>query len=333
LLINNGSLPMTNAAPSSLLAELSRLDVGLCTFAAPLADYCTWRIGGPADLLVEPRTIAQIQRLRRFAHQHALPLVTIGQGSNLLFSDAGVRGIVLRLAARFSRLYIKEERIEAEAGVWVPGLARKAQQAGLTGLEHIVGIPGTIGGLVLMNGGSQRQSIGDLVERVTLVSREGEIQKLSAAECDFSYRHSALQNCGGVVVAVELSCPRGDSKEIRRVMLADLRERRRKFPLQLPNCGSVFLSTAAMHASVGPPGRIIEEAGLKGLRVGKAEVSRRHGNFIINCGGASACDVLTLITAIRDHVRNAIGFELDCEVRYVTPAGEIVPAHYACSHS
>jgi UDP-N-acetylmuramate dehydrogenase len=323
---------MPNTAHHPLLTELSRLDVGLCTFAAPLADYCTWRIGGPADLLVEPLSIAQIQRLRRFAHQHALPLVVIGQGSNLLFSDAGVRGIVLRLGPRLARLRITEERIEAEAGVWVPGLARKAQQAGLTGLEHIVGIPGTIGGLVLMNGGSHRQSIGDLVERVTLVSRAGELQELSAAACDFSYRHSALQESGGVVVAVALSCPRGDRAEIRQAMLADLRERRRKFPLRLPNCGSVFLSTAAMHASVGPPGRIIEERGLKGLRVGKAEVSRRHANFIVNCGGASACDVLTLITAIRDHVRNAIGFELDCEVRYVTPEGNIVPAHYACPH-
>jgi UDP-N-acetylmuramate dehydrogenase len=323
---------MTDAARFSLLAELSRLDVGLCTFAAPLAEYGTWRIGGPADLLIEPQNIVQIQHLRRFAHQHALPLVTIGQGSNLLFSDAGVRGIVLRLGQRLARLRIEKERIEAEAGVWVPGLARKAQQSGLSGLEHMVGIPGTIGGLVLMNGGSQRQSIGDLVECVTLVSREGEIQKLSAAACDFSYRHSALQERGGVVVAVELSCPRRERSEIRRAMLADLRERRRKFPLRLPNCGSVFLSTASMHASVGPPGRIIEESGLKGLRVGKAEVSRRHGNFIVNCGGASACDVLTLITAIRAQVRNAIGFELDCEVRYVTPEGKIVPAHHACPH-
>ena len=323
---------MPNTAHHPLLVELSRLDVGLCTFAAPLADYCTWRIGGPADLLVEPWNVAQIQTLRRFAYRHALPLVTIGQGSNLLFSDAGVRGIVLRLGPRLARLRIEEERIHAEAGVWVPALARKAQQAGLSGLEHIVGIPGTIGGLVLMNGGSQRQCIGDLVERITLVSGEGEVQELSAAACDFSYRHSALQESGGVVVAVELVCPRGERSAIRSAMLADLRERRRKFPLRLPNCGSVFLSTAAMHASVGPPGRIIEESGLKGLRVGKAEVSRRHGNFIVNCGGASACDVLTLITAIRDHVRNAIGFELDCEVRYVTPEGKIVPAHYACPH-
>ncbi|MBE0503578.1 MAG: UDP-N-acetylmuramate dehydrogenase [Desulfuromonadales bacterium] len=321
---------MTNAAHVSLLTELSRLDVGQCTFAAPLAEYCTWRIGGPADLLVEPQNIAQIQRLRRFASEHALPLVTIGQGSNLLFSDAGVRGIVLRLGQRFARLAIKEDRITAEAGVWIPGLARKAQQAGLTGLEHIVGIPGTVGGLVLMNGGSHRQCIGDLVERVTLVTPDGETQELSATACDFSYRHSALQESGGVVVRVDLLCPRGDRRAIRQVMLADLRERRGKFPLHTPNCGSVFLSSAAMHASVGPPGRIIEERGLKGRRVGGAEVSLQHANFIVNRGGATAEDVLTLITAIRAEVRNAIGFELDCEVRYVSPEGEIGPAHRAC---
>jgi UDP-N-acetylmuramate dehydrogenase len=324
---------MTNAPRASRLAELSRLDVGLCTFAAPLADYCTWRIGGPADLLVEPQNIAQIQRLHRFAHQHEIPCVVIGQGSNLLFSDAGVRGIVLRLGQHFARLQIKGARVTAEAGVWVPGLARKAQQAGLTGLEHIVGIPGTVGGLVLMNGGSHRQCIGDLVERVTLVNPDGEIQELSATACDFSYRHSALQGSGAVVVKVELSCPHGDHRVIRRAMLADLSERRRKFPLHTPNCGSVFLSSAAMHASVGPPGRIIEERGLKGRRVGGAEVSLQHANFIVNRGGASADDVLTLITAIRAEVRNAIGFELDCEVRYVSPSGEIMPAHLACPRS
>lgn len=320
---------MTNASFQARLVELSQLDVGHCTFAAPLADYCTWRIGGPADLLVEPQRIDQIQRLCRFADCYDLPFVVIGQGSNLLFSDAGVRGIVLRLGPALSRLKIEGTRIEAEGGLWVPGLARRAQQAGLAGLEHIVGIPGTIGGLVLMNGGSHRQCIGDLVEHVTFVRRDGEIQELSAAECDFSYRHTALQGRGGVVVAVVLSCLRRESREIRREMLADLRERRRKFPLRLPNCGSVFLSTSAMHASVGPPGRIVEERGLKGLRIGGAEVSSRHANFIVNRGDATAADVLNLIAVIREKVRSAIGFELDCEVRYVTPEGEIVPAHLA----
>lgn len=316
---------------STRLQELSRLDIGRCTWNAPLSEYCTWRIGGPADLLVEPDNIAQIQRLCRAADEYALPLVAIGQGSNLLFSDAGVRGIVLRLGQRLARLRIDAGEIEADAGVWVPGLARKAQQAGLCGLEHIIGIPGTIGGLVLMNGGSHRQNIGDLVRSVTLVQRNGGLREVSAAECDFSYRHSALQEQDGIIVAVKLSCPRGDKGAIRQAMLADLRERRRKFPLRLPNCGSVFLSSPAMHASVGPPGRIIEEAGLKGLRVGKAEVSRQHANFIVNCAGATAGDVLTLIAEIRTRVRSTIGFDLNCEVRYVTPEGEIIPAHLAGS--
>lgn len=321
---------MLNSSAQSYLKELSRLDVGLCTFAAPLSDYCTWRIGGPADLLVEPQNIAQIQRLRHFAQKHTLPCITIGQGSNLLFSDAGLRGIVVHLGQHFAKRQIKGERIIAEAGVWVPGLARQAQQAGLAGLERMVGIPGTIGGLVMMNGGSHRQCIGDLVESVTVVNSNGELRKLSAAECDFSYRHSALQGSGNIVAQVELRCPAGDCTEIRRAMLADLRERRGKFPLRLPNCGSVFLSSAAMHGSVGPPGQIIEETGLKGLRVGGAEVSCRHANFIVNYGKASASDVLQLITAIRAQVRCRIDFDLDCEVRYVTAAGEIIPAHRAC---
>lgn len=321
---------MSNSTQRALLQEVSRLDVGHCTFGAPLADYCTWRIGGPADLLVEPQNIPQIQRLLRFIHQQPLPCITIGQGSNLLFSDAGLRGIVLRLGQNFARMAISQGRIIAEAGLWVPGLARQAQQAGLAGLEHIVGIPGTLGGLVLMNGGSHRQSIGDLVEQVTVVEKDGEVRELSAVECHFSYRHSALQHRGAVVVSVQLRCPRGERSEIRRAMLADLRERRHKFPLRTPNCGSVFLSTAAMHASVGPPGRIIEEAGLKGRRIGDAEVSRQHANFIINHGHASACDVLQLISTIRAQVRSSIDFALDCEVRYVTPEGEIIPAHQAC---
>lgn len=321
---------MSNTPDYNLLEALSRHDIGACTFAAPLADFCTWRIGGPADLLIEPETIPQIQTVVAFSRRHAIPLVTIGQGSNLLFADAGVRGIVLRLGSRFAAVTIDRGRICAEAGAWVPGIARKAQRVGLAGLEHVIGIPGTIGGLVMMNGGSRRQSISTHVERVTCVTAEGALQRLTAAECAFAYRQSALQQNGCIVAEVELLCPAGEPTEIRRAMLADLRERRRKFPLRLPNCGSVFLSTAAMHASVGPPGKIIEEAGLKGLRVGKAEISERHANFIVNCGGATACDVLTLIETIRARVRQRIGFELDCEVRYVTPDGIIAPAHLAC---
>ena len=201
--------------------------------------------------------------------------------------------------------------------------------SGLKGLEHTIGIPGTIGGLVLMNGGSQRKGIGENVVRVRVVDREGNQKELSREDCAFSYRHSALQGTGAVVVQVELECETGDPRQIRRLMLEDLRERRRKFPRKEPNCGSVFLSTSEMHASVGPPGKVVEDAGLKGSRIGDAEVSHQHANFIVNRGKASSRDVLALIDHIRKVVFAQIGFELCCEVRYVSPDGKIMPAHLA----
>lgn len=311
------------------IQQLVRLEVGAFQVRAPLAAHCSWRIGGPADLLIEPASAAQVARVVRFAREHDLPLLVIGQGTNLLFNDAGVRGIVLKLGARMAHLAISDNRILAEAGVWVPHLARLAARAGLTGLEHTIGIPGTLGGLVLMNGGSQRRGIGDNVRRVWIIDRAGEERILSRAQCAFSYRHSALQDSGAVVVRAELECETGDPRAIRRAMVRDLRERRLKFPRKEPNCGSVFLSTAEMHAGVGPPGKIIEEAGLKGTRIGGAEVSPRHANFIVNRGGASAADVLALIAHIRRVVFERIGFDLRCEVRYVDPQGQIMPADQA----
>ena len=311
------------------LSQLVKADIGTWVFNAPLAEHTSWRIGGPADLLVEPGTVDQIATVVRFAHSHRIPLIVIGQGTNLLFDDAGLRGIVLKMGHKFSGIAINDNRITAEAGAWVPGLARKAMLAGLTGLEHIVGIPGTLGGLVLMNGGSQRKGIGDNVRRVWTVDGEGELLELRRDQCAFSYRHSALQGGGAVVVKVELECERQPPQWIRQLMLDDLRERRRKFPRKLPNCGSVFLSTGEMHASVGPPGKLIEDAGLKGTRIGDAEVSAQHANFIVNRSGATSKDVLSLIDHIRRTVRERIGFELCCEVRYVNSAGEIMPAHQA----
>jgi len=315
---------------ADIIEALGDLDVGRIARDEPLARHSSWQIGGPADLLVEPSASEQIATLVRFARQHQFPLLTIGQGTNLLFDDAGLRGIVLKLGQRFSRITVDGRRILADGGAWVPRLARLAMRAGLTGLEHTIGIPGTLGGLVLMNGGSQRQGIGERVRRVWIVDAEGNERQLSCAECGFAYRHSALQGTGAVVVRVELECPPGEIREIRRAMVVDLRERRRKFPRKQPNCGSVFLSTSEMHATVGPPGRIIEEAGLKGTRIGRAEVSSRHANFIVNLGGASSSDVLALIDLVRRRVFERIGFDLRCEVRYLTPEGVLVPADRAC---
>ena len=309
------------------LAELAAEKVGRVVFNEDLSQHNSWKIGGTADLFIEPDNAEQIALVLRFAFKDGVPLVVIGQGTNLLFDDAGVRGVVLKIGSQMAGIQINGEKIVAEGGAWVPQLARQSMRAGLSGLEHSIGIPGTVGGLVMMNGGSQRKGIGENIVNVTIVDKTGQLQQLTQAECDFSYRHSALQGTGCVVVSVELNCPVGEVKEVRREMISDLRTRRHKFPRKLPNCGSVFLSTAEMHATVGPPGKIIEDAGLKGLLIGQAEISPQHANFIVNLGGASSQDVLLLIAHVRKIVKEKYSFNLDCEVRHVTPQGDIQPAH------
>ena len=311
----------------NMLCRLAAGEIGSSCFAEPLARHSSWEIGGPADLFVEPESVEQIAELIHFVRGQEIPLVVIGEGSNLLFDDSGVRGVVMKIGHKMSRIEVSGDIIRVQAGAWVPGLARKAMQAGLGGLEHCIGIPGTLGGLVLMNGGSQRKGIGENIVQVSVVDKEGGLSHLTREQCEFSYRRSALQNSGSIVVGAELCCPVKERSQIRAEMLADLCERRGKFPRKLPNCGSVFLSTAEMHQTFGPPGKIIEEAGLKGLRIGAAEVSQQHANFIINCGGATSADVLRVIARIRQIVREKNGFDLCCEVRYVSPQGEIFPAH------
>lgn len=325
----NDPIQAENAARvQALLPALQNVTrFGQVRLTEPLAQHNSWEIGGPADLLIEPETAQQVAEVICFVRQHQLPLVVIGQGTNLLFDDAGVRGLVMKIGAQMSSIKIAGQRIIAQAGSWVPQLSRLSMQAGLTGLEHCIGIPGTIGGLVMMNGGSQRKGVGENVVRVTVVDSAGEIQQLTGADCDFSYRHSALQGTGCVVVKVELECPYGEVQKVRREMMADLRTRRHKFPRKLPNCGSVFLSSAEMHATVGPPGKIIEAAGLKGTRIGQAEISHQHANFIVNLGGATSADVLALISHVRKTIHRQIGFDICCEVRYVSPTGQVMPAH------
>ncbi len=322
---------LTSDPEKKILTELGSLDIGKSYPYEPLAQHCSWKIGGPADLLVEAGTIEQISTLVTFVRANQIPLVVIGQGTNLLFDDAGVRGVVLKLGSVFSRIEIAGNIITAEAGSWVPQLARLAMRSGLSGLEHCIGIPGTLGGLVLMNGGSQRKGIGENIRRVWVVDSHGYPQVLTRTDCEFSYRSSALQERGDIVVKVELECPSGNIADIRHAMVCDLRERRSKFPRKVPNCGSVFLSTGEMHETVGPPGKVIEEAGLKGTRVGAAEISQQHANFILNTGHASSADVLALITQVRKSVARSIGFDLCCEVHYVSPQGVVVPADRACS--
>ena len=309
------------------LRTLARQDVGAVFWREPLSRHSSWRIGGPADLMVEPSRADQIARVIKFVDRAGIPLVVIGGGTNLLFSDEGVRGVVLKIGRNLSRRAIQGRKLWAEAGAWVPAIVRAAGRAGLTGLEHAIGIPGTLGGLIAMNGGSRRMGIGDSVRRVWVVDRQGTERCLAQEECRFGYRTSALPPSGWVAVAAEMEFVLDDPRRIRREMLAILRERRGKFPLKEPTCGSVFLSEPEQYRSVGPPGKVIEQCGLKGLRVGDAMVAHQHANFILNLGQARTGDVLELIRSIRTIVLESTGSLLMCEVRYLTPDGRIVQAH------
>lgn len=338
--LRNVSEAPGNAAPLSVGAtaaaeRIRTLDVGTVSFREPLKEHCSWRIGGPADIFVQPSEDAHVLRLLRFVREEGLPLVVIGRGTNLLFADEGFRGVVMKLGRRFSDFSVDGSTIRARGGLWVPRLVKNLVEAGLSGLEHAAGIPGSFGGLVTMNGGSLRRSVGERVVEVRAVSFAGETRIFSREECGFSYRSSLFQHAADspenrwIVLEARLELVPAERNDIRREVLGILEERRGKFPLDKPNCGSVFTNDPTVYELAGPPGKIVEATGLKGLRVGGAEVSHRHANFIVNLGGATASDVLVLVAEIRRRVHDRIGVWLECEVRYVGADGTLVPASTA----
>lgn len=319
------------AAGTTVLEKLARRLGEVCPGGVrrdePLSAHSYWAIGGPADLLVEPGAPAEVAAAVRELRDSGVPVAVIGGGTNVLFPDEGFRGVVLKVAGRLNRFRIDGCRVESESGVWVPRLARTAGCLGLTGIEHTVGIPGTLGGLVLMNGGSQRKGIGTHVVRVTGCDASGNPVSFTREECAFAYRESRLQTNGCIVTGVELELARGDAAAIRREMIGIMKSRRLKFPKRLPNCGSVFVSNPAMYEKFGPPGKMIEDAGLKGTRIGGALIPELHGNFIVNTGGATADDVKRLVRLVRERVEARTGFWLVCEVRTLLADGTFVPLH------
>jgi UDP-N-acetylmuramate dehydrogenase len=289
-----------------------------------LAKISQWRIGGRADIILRPSSGEQVAALRRWFHERGIHHVVIGMTSNLLFADEGLRVPCIQIGKRMARMTVRDIEVTAQAGVWVPGFARRVMQAGLTGVEHTCGIPGTLGGLVCMNGGSQRKGIGTNVVRVESVDATGREIQRAGEDCDFAYRHSVYQRNNEVITGVSLAFEHGERAAIRAEMRQILADRRRKFPRKEPNCGSVFKSNPAMYAEIGPPGLAIERLGLKGLRKGGAVVSPWHANFIVNIGGAQARDVLKIIAIVCSSLYQEKGFRLETEVRYVTTDGRII---------
>lgn len=295
----------------------------------PLSLHSSWRIGGSADLFFEPRSRGELVAAFDYARASGLKLLIIGRGTNLLFADAGYRGVIVKIGQSFAHYRIGDDYIDAGAGIPANRLARLASNSGMTGIEHIVGIPGTLGGLIIMNGGSRRECIGDRVVLVELLDRNGRVTWMRGADCGFVHRGSRFRAEDWTILSARIGLGRRPVDEIRKDMLEILRKRRSALPRKVPNCGSVFKNTPELVAHLGPAGRIIEECGLKGHRVGGAEVSLVHANCIANVGQASASDVLKVISHVRSTVYSRFGIWMETEVQYVHPLGAATPAHYA----
>jgi UDP-N-acetylmuramate dehydrogenase len=310
-----------------LASDLTRLRLGDVRTDVDLRRYTSWRAGGRADLMIAPRSTEELPRLLTYFFDRGIRWAVVGGGSNLFFDDAGVRIPLLHIGQTLSAIEIEGDLVHAEAGAWAPLVALKAMRAGLAGIEHSIGIPGTFGGLVLMNGGSQRQGVGDAVSEVEVVQADGRRRWLTRKECGFAYRRSRLQNETLVVLGATLKLEPGERRHMRRRMLDIMASRRRRFPRDLPKCGSVFVSDPALYASFGPPGAVIEASGLKGARRGDAIVSPRHANFIVNLGNARAADILALIQRVRQAVATRTGHSMRCEVRFMNADGDVLEAH------
>lgn len=285
---------------------------GVVTFGAMLKGYTSFNIGGPADVLVEPADVDDMRRLVKQASARKIPLFVVG-GTNLLIRDGGIRGIVVSLSKLRA---IKEEPgavLYAEGGVGMPTLIGYAIRRSLAGLEWAAGIPGTVGGCLVMNAGTRLGEMKDSVKAVRLVNMKGDVMDLPAASIPFEYRRARLPK--GIVVGVWLQLRQGIRAEIEKVVKDYLHYRRDTQPLTMPSAGCVFKNPPNDSA-----GRLLEATGLKGLRVGDAEVSTKHGNFIINRGHATAADVIGLIGIVRRMIKHKAGVRLDLELKIVGEA-------------
>lgn len=276
----------------------------------PLADHTSFRIGGPADLFVVVPGERELEKLLPVLSRSGRPWVVLGNGTNLLVADAGYRGVVVRLGEGFRTLTRTARGLAAGAATPLPALARAAVEAGLAGCEFLAGIPGTVGGAVHMNAGAWGASLADIVAAVNTRREDGAEAVYVPAELHFGYRTSRFAGSREVVTRVEVALQPGEAEEIKRRTAELMAARRRTQPVGLPSAGSVFKNPPGAKA-----GQLLEAAGVKGLRRGGAQVSEIHANFIVNTGGATAADVLGLISELQRRVEERFGVALEPEIQ------------------
>ncbi len=278
----------------------------------PMAGHTTFRIGGPADCFLQPESEEQLIQVQRYLSKVGIPFFVLGNGSNLLVSDGGYRGVIIQIGRKMSRIEVEGCIIKAQAGAPLAQVAKTAMEHGLTGLEFASGIPGTVGGGVVMNAGAYDGELSRVVVRVNTVNSEGESMELDNEAMEFGYRTSAVKNSSLTVTEVIFGLEKGDREQIRAKMDDFAARRREKQPLEYPSAGSTFKRPEGYFA-----GKLIMEAGLRGYQCGGARVSDKHCGFVINTGGATAEDVRDVIHEVQEQVKDKFHVTLETEVIFL----------------
>ncbi|MEN6325209.1 MAG: UDP-N-acetylmuramate dehydrogenase [Syntrophomonas sp.] len=278
----------------------------------PMKDHTSFKVGGPADYMVTPENVEELKKVIVFCRKKNLSFFILGLGSNILVKDKGIRGVVVKLGNGFKNLTIDGEQITAEAGISLSNLAKEAARYGLSGLEFAEGIPGSLGGAVVMNAGAYGGEMKDVLTEVTAINHNSDIKKYTPDEMSMAYRKSIFQLNGDTVISAVIQLHK-DKKESIQAQMDDYACRRReKQPLEFPSAGSTFRRPP--NHFVGP---MIEELGLKGYQIGGAQVSTKHAGFIINAGNATANDILVLIAYIQKRVKERYGVDLQTEIKVI----------------
>ncbi|GAE24152.1 UDP-N-acetylenolpyruvoylglucosamine reductase [Halalkalibacter wakoensis JCM 9140] len=294
------------------LEEIQKENIGIVKVNEPLSNHTTWKIGGPADVLIEPNSLDSLKHVMTLLNDFDIPWRVIGRGSNLLVSDGGIQGAVIKLGKGLDQLEIDDETIRVGGGYPLIKLATVISREGLAGLEFAGGIPGSVGGAVFMNAGAHGSDISNILKEALVLFPDGRLEWIQNEEMGFSYRTSRLQEEKGICVEAVFQLKKGEKSEIVKHMQANKDYRRESQPWKHPTCGSVFRNPLPNYA-----GQLIEEAGLKGFQIGGAQISTMHANFIVNIDNAKAEDVINLINHVKETIKTKHDVEIETEVEMI----------------
>jgi len=294
-----------------LFQRIRQLFRGEILLDEPLSEHTTYKIGGPADYFLYPKDLEDLMAITEFCHREGIQRFVIGKGSNILVADAGFRGIVIDLSRTFTQLTNKQNMIVAGSGVLLWDMLKYCTERGLSGFEPLMGIPGQLGGCLMINAGAFGVEIGDRLQSLRMLDGLGALEKRQRDEIQMGYRYTDLPG-DAIIIEAQFSFKEGNPMEMEMMQNQFLKRRRDKQPLSLPSAGSVFKRPKGDYA-----GRLIEETGCKGLRIGDAMVSKKHANFIVNTQFASAEDVRRVIYEVGERVLQRFGVELELEIHLI----------------